>query len=474
MNLQSVDLSDARVRGRIYTAVAILLFLLSVALAALSAALHHDSINWIMSDGRRYWVYLPSAVIDHDLDLANQIREHFPARLHADMFSNRTPRGYVANKYPAGEALTLAPAFLVAHALARLLHPLTGWVWLMPDGYSLIYQVLCVAWVAALGGASMILMDRWLARMLPGPPGGLLAGVLLLWVGTQYFWYFVFEPFMVHVVSAFWIVCVVYFSGRAVHLARRERASPWLPGAIGFAAAMAFVCRPTNVFILPVAALGFWQWLRAAEARLWWRALPGLVVAPAPILIQMSIWRITSGSYFYYSYTRERFDFAHPALWQTLVSTWHGLFLWSPLLLLAVWGLARHGSRWPQAYRPVLAALVIGGLILWYLNSSWWCWWFGWAFGARAFIELAPLFLAGLVLALQADGRPTFRSRRRLAISVAALLCFHFTLVALVALKIVPMDPAPEPAASAFPGKGGYNTASRRFPNLALLTFIER
>jgi len=438
VDLKTADLDDARVRARLYASLTVLLFLASITLATTWAILHHDSINWILSDGRYYWCYLPTVVIDHDLDIENQVREHFPERVHQGILSVRTPRGYAALKYPIGEALTLAPAFLVAHGLAGFLHPLTGWTWLKPDGYSFVYQILGLAWILTLGGLSMILLDRWLTRIL-GPPGAaILAAVLLWWLGTPYFWYFLFEPFMVHVLSTFWIAVIVYLSGRAIRQARRGHARWWLPGAIGLAVTMALICRPTDLVILPVAVAGLWPWLRSADGRTRWRALPALVPAAAPILIQMAVWRIMSGSFFYYSYGNEPFYFTRPALWQTLISTRHGLFLWSPLLLVGVWGLARRGSRWPQSDRPFLVALLIGGVALWYLNSAWHCWWFGWAFGGRAFTELAPLFLAGFALALQPYGPDPARSRRRLTLVVAALLCFHFALVVLFALQIIP------------------------------------
>ena len=37
----------------------------------------------------------------------------------------------------------------------------------------------------------------------------------------------------------------------------------------------------------------------------------------------------------------------------------------------------------------------------WYVNSSWWCWWFGNSFGGRAFLDFSLVFVAGLAFALE-------------------------------------------------------------------------
>ncbi len=58
----------------------------------------------------------------------------------------------------------------------------------------------------------------------------------------------------------------------------------------------------------------------------------------------------------------------------------------------------RHGVRDNLILGPVL----LGAAVLWYFNSSWHQWWFGDAFGGRAFLELAPLFVFGLAFFFEA------------------------------------------------------------------------
>ena len=64
-------LRSAKTRLVLYAATATLLFVLAVA-----AVSFKKDFDLVVSDARCYYVYLPSLVIDGDLDFSNQIREH--------------------------------------------------------------------------------------------------------------------------------------------------------------------------------------------------------------------------------------------------------------------------------------------------------------------------------------------------------------------------------------------------------------
>ena len=127
----------------------------------------------------------------------------------------------------------------------------------------------------------------------------------------------------------------------------------------------------------------------------------------------------------------EIFYWAHPALLRTLFSSRHGLFFFSPILLLAAWGIylgLRRGKLWRDG---LLVSLLVGFVGVWYVNSAWYGWWFGGSFGGRAFIEVAPLYVVGLGLAFAAVGRLS-ASRRRVAVALAvAAVAFNWVLMAL-------------------------------------------
>jgi hypothetical protein len=70
-------------------------------------------------------------------------------------------------------------------------------------------------------------------------------------------------------------------------------------------------------------------------------------------------------------------------------------------------------------------------LLLWYANSSWECWWFGDAFGGRAFLELGSFFVLGLAGAFEAARTARPWPRRALVAFVAAALVYQTVLMGL-------------------------------------------
>src|SRR5205085_12143154 len=136
----------------------------------------------------------------------------------------------------------------------------------------------------------------------------------------------------------------------------------------------ALLCRATNVLVF----LPFFIYLLARVARAGMvgclaRQVPVVLVGMAPFLVQMLIWQGLYGRPFLYSYEGGGFHWLRPALWQTLLSSRHGLLLWSPLLLAAIAGFVWQLRR-PQ---PLLLCFVASFLLLRYCNSAWHCWWFG-------------------------------------------------------------------------------------------------
>ena len=70
----------------------------------------------------------------------------------------------------------------------------------------------------------------------------------------------------------------------------------------------------------------------------------------------------------------ESFHWLHPALFSTLFSDFHGLFFWSPVLLLSVIGFIWYFTRRGQRFDGLLVSLLISLAALWYLNSAWYAW----------------------------------------------------------------------------------------------------
>ena len=416
-------MSERRRRLQLYGALALGYF----ALALLGTRLVGE-FDLTSGDGRAYYVYLPSAVIDHDIDFTNQIQEHWRSGFKPLSVRARTETGLVWNKFTIGFALSLLPAFLLAHGLALALHALTGSPLVAPDGFSPLYQCLCLAMILGYAVATMAIADRWLTERFHVDGRAAAAAVAAYWLGTHYAYYCFREPFMAHVVSAFWVASTV-----AVAIAIRDGlAAGALRGrdllALAFAFAMAMECRLSNAFVFPVFVGLLLEARRRALLgkllRLSPSALPGLF----PFALQLWVFRLMTGKALTDPYDTEPFsNWAHPYLVHTLVSSKHGLFFWSPILLLAAWGLA---ERFRQQRDPLLVGLTLSFAVLWYVNSSWYAWWFGEAFGARAFLELSVLFVLGLGFA--------FERLRGGALVAATCIAFNWGMLLLFAMHWIP------------------------------------
>jgi hypothetical protein len=103
-------------------------------------------------------------------------------------------------------------------------------------------------------------------------------------------------------------------------------------------------------------------------------------------------------------------------------------------------GLIRQVATRPN---PLLICYVIGFLILWYTSSAWWSWWFGKAYGARAFIEMSGMFMIGLAFYAQWAGAAPAGLRRTALGAIVACVALNVVLMTLFDLKIV-NRPAPD------------------------------
>ena len=329
MKLLFERLIDPKDRIRLYVGVAIFMFCIAWIAVFLKAQLLDRDINIIISDARSYYVYLPSVIIDGDLDFSNQIQ----ALKEPLLLEEQEPGSFALNKYPIGMALTLLPIFLIAHTLSVVVHTLIGQAWLTPNGYSFLYQFLAVDMVMATWVTIMIMIDRIVVRHFRVDSRFAFTAILVYWIGSHYLYYFFREPLMVHIVSTFWVVIVIYFCQEAISQIQWYH-YPFLT----FGLSMAVICRPTNIAILaPVNVHPLSAIFRYSKSPKMMWGLSLSVLGLLPVFIQMLNWRIMSGQYLYYSYQNEGFNWTRPMLLQTLFSFRHGLFFWSPIVLFAVW-----------------------------------------------------------------------------------------------------------------------------------------
>jgi hypothetical protein len=125
----------------------------------------------------------------------------------------------------------------------------------------------------------------------------------------------------------------------------------------------------------------------------------------------------------------------------SLFSSRRGLFFWTPVLIFSAWGLIWHGMRargnesgpaqTNGSRDPLLVCFVLSAAILWYVNGSWYAWWFGNSLGNRGYLELAGLFIIGFGFAYTWLERTSVRCRRTALALILMAIGVNYTLAGL-------------------------------------------
>ncbi|MFA5058290.1 MAG: hypothetical protein WC485_09270, partial [Opitutaceae bacterium] len=269
-------------------------------------------------DDSFYYFWLPSVVIDHDLDFSNQLAHSGTvdaAARDAGLAQPRTATGLLPNKYPPGWALASLPFFLAAHAVAPA--GATGF----EPGY------LLAVWAGQLlyAAAGLWLAVKLVARLVPGAPA--TAVVLAGWLASPLIYYQTARVSMCHSLVFTLAMAVFWLALRIAHGDARPRV--WL--ALGFCSALLVVTRNVAVVYLVFPAVVLAPRLRSPKAAAWLA-----LGAAGPVAVQLAAWKLLFGSWLVYSYGGERFDFTHLHAAAVLFSPRHGWFYWHPLLLVGV------------------------------------------------------------------------------------------------------------------------------------------
>jgi hypothetical protein len=147
-----------------------------------------------------------------------------------------------------------------------------------------------------------------------------------------------------------------------------------------------------------------------------------VVIAVAALLVfspQLFYWKYATGNWFYFSYVGEQFFYDKPHLLEYLVGFRKGWFVYSPLIVLAIGGLFFN----LRGKNKFFVATILIVVLMVYLNCSWWCWWFGGGFGARAMIEVYPLLAIGFCCFFETINLKKYKSA--LAGVILTLLLLH-------------------------------------------------
>jgi hypothetical protein len=117
------------------------------------------------------------------------------------------------------------------------------------------------------------------------------------------------------------------------------------------------------------------------------------VVALAVFVPQLAAYKALNGTYSPSEYVRRKMIWWSPHFFEVLVDPGHGLFFWTPLLLIAFGGLV-----WVAVRRADLrmGALLVAFVLQIYICGCVDSWHLAGAFGARRFVSATPILAFGL------------------------------------------------------------------------------
>jgi len=378
------------------------------------------------ADEIEYFSYLRSLVFDHDVEFGNEY-EHFHAAdprglagFKATFLDLReTETGRHINFAPLGCALLWSPFYLLAHA--GVLAARAAGASVAADGYSFPYVAAAGYGSALYGLAGLLLVHDTLRRHGGFAKPAATLSVAGLWLGTPLLYYMTLAPAFSHAAGVFTVALLVWLSLR---VAARPRASVWEWAAIGAAGGLAALVREQDALFLIIPA-GMLL-LQAVTRRAWVTILVrGAAMATAAVLAflpQLFAYHALTGRFSPSRLVARKMSWSSPHLLQVLFDPGHGLFAWSPLLLVAtaglvyllwsrgVWGDRRvppasmsERGLIPRERRSATVALLALALLLQvWINGAVESWTQAGAFGSRRFVSSTPIFAWGLAALLAA------------------------------------------------------------------------
>lgn len=376
---------------------------------------------WVRGDGIGYYAYARALLIGHDLNFEKDYLAGNPNFISAHVDStghiNRqayTATGHLDNHFSVGPALLWAPFLIAAHVCVLAARALGSSV--AADGLSAPYRL-----AMALGTAVYGFFALWISFQLPkkycAERWALLATVGVWW-GTSLPVYIYFNPSWSHAHSAFSVALFLWYWHRTRE--RRDLAQ-WI--LLGLLAGLMINVYYLNAMLLAIPAmealLTYIRILRASKEELLVARLFGMhfifclvtILALAPTFVTRAIVYgnpLESG----YIHLRD-WSWGDPAWGAVLFSSDHGLFTWTPLVILAVIGLFIFLLRDKQ-----LGGALLAGALAFYMLISVYPNWDGMSsFGNRFFVSLTPLFVFGLAVTLQRVA--TWFAQERLAYASA-------------------------------------------------------
>lgn len=352
--------------------------------------------GYVIPDGAAFCSYNASLILDGDLNFYNEFALTGIIGEHSYHGATGTETGYVSMLWTIGAPLLWLPFWLLGHLLTNL-STLWGQSWIA-NGFTIYYNLGVRFATAFMGLLTLLVTHRWV-RNYCGKSAS-FHGITLAAIGTPFYWYAFLSGDCPHIPASFAIAAFL-LAWQKYRVDAPEKSTALLLGLLG---GLATIIKPNHVviFLFPIATwistipnngirCAFIKWKTG------WVVLGGLFV----FSLQICIWQILFGgplgpitekgiAHYYGFFT------GHFRLREILFSSYHGLFFFSPVLLLSLVGLFKL-SRKDRSTAAVSLFILSFQLILMAFERFFWE---GASFGLRRLVDWTPLFALGIATAM--------------------------------------------------------------------------
>lgn len=329
---------------------------------------HDDVLN--------YYIYLPSLFVHGDMTMEWTGKPESQFERDSKfiyVFGKGSP--LKVPRMTMGMAILYSPFFLIAHFLSWI----SG---VEMNGYNGIYSYLLGISTFFYGIMGLVFTRKILKRYFN--ENVIALTLITLACATNLQFYGSQKVGMSHSASYFLIAAFTYCT---IIYYDRQR---WRGAVVlGLLLGLITLVRPVNLLIALFPIIYGSSRLGGIGNNLkffiqQWKALCIITICVFLVALpQLLFWKYTTGHFMYNSYEDQVFRWAHPHLLDGLFSYRKGWLLYTPIMTLSLIGMffLRKQCREMSVVIPVVIGLVI------YVMFSWWCWWYGGAFGCRPIID---------------------------------------------------------------------------------------
>ena len=362
-----------------------------------------------------YYYYLPAIFIYKDLKkVAFHAELDKKYQYQGGDFYSALPSssGNLVMKYTSGMAILYAPAFFIAHALAKPLG-------FEADGFSLIYQFAISFWSLLWAFVGLWYLRKLLLKLQFSE--GVTATLLLLYVvATNYVEYAGISSPQTHS-YIFTLYAILLFTTIRFY----EDPSVKKAIHIGLCLGFATLTRPTEIITLTLPI--FWgvfdrnslmQRVGFIKKHFSKYALASVLVFSIGA-IQLVYFKYASNHFLYNSYGKDVWmDWLKPHILDGLFSARRGWLVYTPIMLFNIWGFV----NLYKSYRPYFWPIFLFFIVFIYIAFGYNIWWYGGSLGQRQMVQIYPILAIPFAAFLTEVAKT---QTRKILFSAASLVCIY-------------------------------------------------